>query len=370
MSPASPPEPQPRRRTRARARTDGVTIEEVARRASVSVATVSRALRGLPNVAPSTRSRVEQVARDLNYQVDTYASRLATGRSDTVGLAVPNINNWYFAQVAAGVEAVLSDAGMDVLLHSVDDSAGRTRLLSNLSAMRRRLDGLILIDVLLTPAEIRALAADPIHVVTVGQRTEEFPSVTVDNRGAARAATRHLLHLGHHRIGLIGGPTRSSLPFDVPGHRRQGYVEALLEADIEYHANLEADGNFSVKGGSEAMVHLMTEARPPTAVFALSDEMAMGALKSAADLGLRVPDDVSIVGFDDHELAAVFDLTTIHQDPEWQGASAGRLLLGLDDEPPPEVAHVVGETRLLVRGTTGRWDERHTGAAPSSSERH
>ncbi len=342
----------PRRRTRTRTRADGITIEEVARRANVSVATVSRALRGLPNVAPSTRSRVEQVARDLDYQVDTYASRLATGRSDTVGLAVPNINSWYFAQVAAGVEAVLADAGMDVLLHSVDDGAGRTRLLSAQSSVRRRLDGLILIDVLLTPGEIRTLAADPVHVVTVGQQTDEFPSVTVDNRRAALAATRHLLELGHRRIGLIGGSTHTSLPFDVPGHRRQGYVEALLDAGLDYHADLEANGGFSVKGGSEAMVHLMSEARPPTAVFALSDEMAMGAIKAARDLGLHVPEDVSIVGFDDHDLAKVFELTTVRQDPEWHGATAGRLLLGLGDEPAPEVAHVVGGTRLLVRSTT------------------
>jgi DNA-binding LacI/PurR family transcriptional regulator len=334
-------------------RADGVTIEQVARRANVSVATVSRALRGLPNVAPSTRSRVEQVARDLDYQVDTYASRLATGRSDTVGLAVPNINSWYFAQVAAGVEAVLADAGMDVLLHSVDDGEGRSRLLSGQSSVRRRLDGLILIDVLLTAAEIRTLAADPVHVVTVGQRTEDFPSVTVDNRQAALTVTRHLLGLGHRRVGLIGGSVRTSLPFDVPGHRRQGYVEALLEAGLDYHADLEADGGFSVKGGSEAMVHLMSESRPPTAVFALSDEMAMGAIKAATDLGLQVPGDVSIVGFDDHELAGVFGLTTVRQDREWHGATAGRLLLGLTDDPSPEVAHVVGETRLLVRSTTG-----------------
>lgn len=342
----------PRRRTRTRSRADGVTIEQVARRANVSVATVSRALRGLPNVAPSTRSRVEQVARDLDYQVDTYASRLATGRSDTVGLAVPNINSWYFAQVAAGVEAVLADAGMDVLLHSVGDGAGRGRLLSGQSSVRRRLDGLILIDVLLTATEIRTLAADPVHVVTVGQWTDEFPSVTVDYRAAALAATRHLLGLGHRRIGLLGGSAHTSLPFDVPGHRRQGYVEALLEAGLGYHADLEADGGFSVKGGAEAMVHLMSAARPPTAVFALSDEMAMGALKAASDLGLRVPEDVSVVGFDDHELARVFGLTTVRQDPEWHGATAGRLLLGLREEPTPEMGHVVGETRLLVRSTT------------------
>lgn len=328
------------------------SIEDVAQRAGVSVATVSRALRGLPNVAPSTRSRVEQVARDLDYHVDTYASRLATGRSDTVGLAVPDISTWYVAQVAAGVEAVLADAGLDVLLHSVDDPAGRTRLLSGESSVRRRLDGLILIDVLLTPAEIRTLAADPVRVVTVGQHTDDFPSVTVDNRSAARIAVRHLVELGHERIGLIGGSARTGLPFDVPGHRRQGYVEALLEAGLDYHADFEANGGFSVKGGSEAMVHLMSEARPPTAVFALSDEMAMGAIKAAKDLGLRVPEDVSIVGFDDHELARVFGLTTVRQDPEWHGATAGRLLLGLDDEPAPEIAHVTGDTRLLVRSTT------------------
>ncbi|MCO8128926.1 LacI family transcriptional regulator [Acidimicrobiia bacterium EGI L10123] len=346
------PTDAPKRRTRTRTRADAITIEEVARRANVSVATVSRALRGLPNVAPSTRSRVEQVARDLSYQVDTYASRLATGRSDTVGLAVPNINSWYFAQVAAGVEAVLADAGMDVLLHSVGDGAGRARLLSGQSPVRRRLDGLILIDVLLTATEIRTLAADRVHVVTVGQWTEEFPSVTVDNRAAALAATRHLLDLGHRRIGLIGGSAHTSLPFDVPGHRRQGYVEALLEASLDYHADLEANGGFSVKGGSEAMVHLMSESRPPSAVFALSDEMAMGALQAAGDLGLAVPGDVSIVGFDDHELARVFGLTTVRQDPEWHGATAGRLLLGLGDDPPPEISHVVGDTRLLVRSTT------------------
>lgn len=351
MTPAEPA-PGARRRPRTRSRPDGVTIEEVARRANVSVATVSRALRGLPNVAPSTRSRVEQVARDLDYQVDTYASRLATGRSDTVGLAVPDISTWYFAQVAAGVEAVLADAGMDLLLHSVEDGGGRARLLSSQSSVRRRLDGLILIDVLLSPAEIRTLAAGRGQVVTVGQRTDDFPSVTVDNRSAAKLATRHLLELGHERIGLIGGSTHTALPFDVPGHRRQGYVEALLEAGLDYHADLEADGGFSVAGGSEAMAHLMTESRRPTAVFALSDEMAMGALKTARDLGLDVPGDVSVVGFDDHDLAPVFGLTTVRQDPAWHGATAARLLLTRQDDRSGEVAHVVGETHLLVRSTT------------------
>lgn len=351
MTPTDPP-PSPRRRTRARTRPEGVTIEEVARQANVSVATVSRALRGLPNVAPATRSRVEQVARDLSYQVDSYASRLARGRSDTVCLAVPNINTWYFSEVAAGVESVLADAGMDVLLRSVHDSDDRARLLAGQSSVRRRVDGLVLIDVLLTPSEIHALAADHPHVVTVGQRTDEFPSVTVDDRGAAADATRYLLALGHERIGLIGGTADGSLPFDVPGHRRQGYLAALAEAGVDHDPGLEADGGFSVKGAAEAMAHLMRPERRPTAVFALSDEMAMGALWSASDLGLRVPEDVSVIGFDDHELAAVFGLTTVRQEPEWQGATAARLLLGMDGQPAGHVEHVVAETHLIERATS------------------
>ena len=249
--------------------------------------------------------------------------------------------------------STFADAGLDVLLYSVADAAGRTRLLADASPVRRRLDGLVLIDVLLSRDEITRLAGEHAHVVTVGQRTEEFPSVTIDNHGAALAATRHLLHLGHTRLGLIGGGDHSPLPFDVPGRRRQGFFDALAEAGVEHHAELVANGGFSVRGGAEAMVHLMTASKPPTAVFALSDQMAMGAIKTVHDLGLRVPDDVSIVGFDDHELSVVTRLTTIHQDPQWQGASAGRLLLGLDDEPEPEARHVTGDVRLVIRGSTG-----------------
>lgn len=345
--------PEPRRRSRSlRPRTEGVTIEEVARRANVSVATVSRALRGLPNVAPSTRLRVEEVARELNYRVDTYASRLATGRSDTVCLAVPNIDSWYFSKVAAGAEAVLAGAGLDVLLHSVDDGAGRARLLSSASPIRRRLDGLVLIDVLLAPAETAALAADGVRVVTVGQRTEEFPSVTVEDRAATAAATSHLLELGHREIALIGGSSGTALPFDVPANRRQGHVDALAAHGIEGRPELEVDGNFSVEGGTEAMQHLLGRDVRFTAVVALSDEMALGAMRAAIAAGLRIPEDLSIVGFDDHDLSVVFDLTTVRQRPSWQGAAAGRLLLEIGADPETPAAHLVGETELVRRGTT------------------
>lgn len=353
MSDDTTPVP-PRRARNPRPRTGVATIEDVAAAAGVSVATVSRALRGLPNVAASTRTRVEEVAQQLDYQVDTYASRLATGRNDTVGLAVPHIANWYFSEVAAGAERVLAGAGLDVLLYSVGDASGRRRLLSGPSALRRRLDGLVLIDVLLSAEEVAGLAADGSTVVTVGQDTGEFSSVTIDDQAAAADAVRHLVSLGHTRIALIGSPQATPLPYDVPTERRAGYRDALAEAGLAVDPALEVPGDFTFTCGYEAMRLLLELPEPPTAVFATSDHMAMGAIRLMEERGLDVPADVSVVGFDDQELAAVFELTTVRQDPRWQGESAGRLLLDhLAAAGGSPRSHLLGRTELVVRRTTG-----------------
>ena len=354
MSPTGEPTERRRRARAARPRdSEAVTIEQVARHAGVSVATVSRALRGLPNVAAPTRARVEEVALELNYQPDTYASRLATGRNDTIGLALPHVDGWYFSRVAAGAEAVLAGAGLDVLLYAVGDLDGRRRLLAGPSAIRRRMDGLVLIDVLLTEEETASLAREGANVVTVGQHTDAFPSVTVDEHGAAVTAVHHLVGLGHTRIGFIGTPEETPLPFDVPARRCAGYRAALTAAGIEHDPRLERTGDFRVASGYRAMTELLALPDPPTAVFAISDEMALGALRAAADHGRTVPDDVSIVGFDDHHFAEVYGLTTIRQDPRWQGETAGHLLLGQAADPEHASRHPVGEAQLVIRDSTG-----------------
>jgi len=300
---------------------------------------------------------VEAVAAELNYRVDQYASRLASGRNDTVGLAVPTIGGWYFSQVAAGVEAVMAERGLDVLLYSIEDERGRQRLLSQLAPTRRRLDGIVLIDVLLTDDEVEWLDDETLTVVTVGQRTGPFPSVTIDNVGAARAATRHLIDLGHRDIALIGGPIQSGLTFSVPEQRRHGFCEELAEAGIAMRSRWEFDGGWSVTGGAEAMGALLDGIDPPSAVFVASDEMAMGAMRAADDRGVRVPEDLSIIGFDDHDLAELFGLSTVVQDPAGQGAAAARLLLdSLDDDGTAsshQPFHVVSPTPLAPRRTTG-----------------
>ncbi len=333
-----------------------VTIEDVAADAGVSVATVSRALRDLPNVAPSTRERVRAVADGLGYRAHPHASRLAAGRTMTIGMAVPILGTWYFSQVIAGAEAVLSERGYDLLLMSCDSEERRRRLLAGDGGFAGRVDGIVLVDLPLSEAEAEQLVEDGRAAVTVGHRTEAVPSITIDNRSAAAMATRHLLHLGHTEVGLIWAPSETSLRFDVPAQRRVGYLQALEEFGLRARPEREVAGDFSIDGGAEAMSELLAAGQPPTAVFAISDEMGFGALRMSRDLGLRVPQDISIVGFDDHEVSEVIGLTTMRQPVVDFGAIAARALLAQLEGAASSVEHVVSPTRLVVRTTSARLD--------------
>jgi LacI family transcriptional regulator, repressor for deo operon, udp, cdd, tsx, nupC, and nupG len=332
----------------------GVTIDDVARRAGVSVATVSRALRSLPNVSAATRHKVEAAAAELDYHIDRTASRLATGRTETVGVVVPMLDAWYFSRVMSGIEAILSEAGYDVLVTSVTDEAARHRLASGNAPLRKRVDGLIFVDVLLTPDEISALDQTSLHIVTVGQRTGAFPAVTIDNRGAARDLVAHLVDLGHRRVGFVAGGPAADLPFSVPGERRDGYADGLDKAGVGHDEGLEVWTGFTLAQGAAAARQLLEMPDAPTAIFAASDVLAFGALQAARELGRAVPGELSVAGFDDREVSSAMDLTTVHQDPAAQGRAAAALLL---EEPArrdhSETLHeIVAETRLVLRGTT------------------
>lgn len=328
-----------------------VTIDDVAARAGVSVATVSRALRGLPNVALSTRDRVLAVAEELRYYPDPHASRLASGRTHTIGLAVPQISQWYFSQVIAGVESALSAAGYDLLVYGASTPSDRARLVSDALPMRNRVDGVILVDLFVPPDEAAGWAARGVRLVTIGHRADPFPAVTVDDRAASAVAVRHLINLGHREIAIIGGQTDDIFRFTVPHERRYGYEDALREGGLPIRVDLHVLGNFSIEGGTEAMNQLLAISRPPTAVFAMSDEMAFGAIAAVRDHGLRVPEDISVVGFDDHEMAGVMGLTTIKQPAVDHGVRAARLILdAIGGALGPRVE--VMPTKLVVRATT------------------
>lgn len=339
---------------RPRASSDGGSLNDVAERAGVSTATVSRALRGLPRVSEQTRARIVAIADELGYVISPSASRLASGHTHAVGVVVPSIDRWFFGQVIIGLERELRTQGYDLLLYNLGGDTGRDRFFAEMP-VRRRVDALLVLSLPLTDAEVARLRALHVPVGLVGASVESFSCVRIDDVAGAMMAVRHLVNLGHRDIALISGGTDVPMHFTTPLDRRRGYLQVLAEAGIEYDPALEAAGDFTMAGGEQAMSQLLGGSRRPTAVFALSDEMAFGAMRALRRSGLRVPDDVSVVGFDDHDMADLLDLTTVAQPVVEQGVAVARLLLDqLAVGPHNEVARPVVSlpTRLVVRGST------------------
>ncbi len=326
----------------------GVTIDDVAREAGVSLATVSRALRGLPNVAPETRRRVQEVADRLGYRADPSASRLAAGRSRTIGLLAGGIHSWYAGRVLAGVEAVLAERGYDLLL-SIVVRDHPSALVDRVVSMEKRADALLLLDLFVEDEEVEAMAASFDVVVTAGSRTARFDSLVIDNFEAARQVARHLARLGHERVAMIDGDPGVAIEYSAAFERARGFRAGLAEQGLDVMET--AFGGFTTQGGTEAALRLLTAKVTPTAIFAFSDEMAFGVLKAAESLGLSVPGGLSVVGFDDHDLANLLDLTTVRQDVVELGALAARRVLA-QLEDPSTALHEVIPTTLVVRGST------------------
>ena len=330
------------------------SIEDVARQAGVSIATVSRALRGLPDVAASTRDRVLAAAAELNYVASPFAARLASGRTTTVGLVVPFVNRWFFAEVISTVETALRQAGFDLLLYNLGDEKGRSRFF-DVMPMRKRVDGVLVASIVLDDAEFDALTELKRPVGLLGLEREGVLSTRIDDVAAARTAVDHLVGLGHRRIGLIGGDTDDPMAFTPPLHRRDGYRDALQAVGLDADPDLEVLGYFTVDGGRAATRHLLARDDRPTAIFAESDEMAYGALREIRDAGLRVPDDIAVIGFDDQPFSDLMDLTSLRQPVAEQALDITTRLLALiaeDGEETPFDPSVVLPTELVVRGST------------------
>jgi LacI family transcriptional regulator, repressor for deo operon, udp, cdd, tsx, nupC, and nupG len=311
-------------------------IVDVARRAGVSVATVSRALRNMPNVSETTRDRVLRAAAELHYAASPLASGLVTGRVRAVGVVMPYAGRWFFAEVLRGIEEALRDHGYDLVLHVLADSGRRDDFFASLP-VRRRVDAILVVALPLAEREVEVLRTLHVPLACVGEPVPGLHAELIDNVGAARLAVQHVVNLGHRRIACIGGDMRGPERFSVPGLRHQGYREALEEAGLPIHAEWERDGCFTARGGERAMTELLSQpGGRPTAVFCQSDEMAFGALRALRHSGLRCPDDVSVVGLDDHELSETFDMTTVAQPVLAQGAVAARWVVSrIEGSPGP-----------------------------------
>jgi LacI family transcriptional regulator, repressor for deo operon, udp, cdd, tsx, nupC, and nupG len=326
------------------------TVRDVAALAGVSAATVSRVLRGNPAISQATRERVEAAAAELGYVLPPTASDRAR-----VAVVTPYIDRWYFAHVLDGVERVFADKGFLLIVHRVVDLDDRRRALLG-DIPRREADGVLLVNVAPAPDEAALLAERRVPIVLLGAALPGVARVGIDDLAAARTATAHLLELGHRRIAMVGGRPYERIPFTAPLERRRGFLLAHKEAGVAWDPNLEVSADFTTRGAQRVAMGLLDRPQPPTAVFAASDEMAFGVMAAARHLGIRVPEDLSVVGIDDHDVSESLGLTTVAQPVRALGELAALQLAGLitHSTRSDPAQSVTVPTLLVVRTSTAR----------------
>lgn len=336
-----------------------VTIRELARRSGVSVGTVSRALNGYADVRPETRERIMRLASELDYTPAAAARSLVTQRSHVIGVFMetgeghPDLQHPFFHEVLGGLKQRVGGEGFDLLLFASERPGGGYGPHDYLKRARHHnVDGCALIGLDPDDDEVRRLVRGEIPCVAIdmqleGPRTEVVMS---DNEAGAATAVRHLHALGHRRIATITGMIDSRPGVD----RLRGYRAAIQELGLAYRDEYVRYGDFYAESGREQTAQLLALDEPPTAIFAAADMMAIGAVRAASQAGLSVPGDLSIVGFDDIQLAPHVNppLTTLRQDKLGLGAAAGDALVariaGDPDRPPLRTLPV----ELVVRGST------------------
>jgi LacI family transcriptional regulator len=340
-------------------RGDRVTIRELAHLSGVSVGTVSRALNGYADVSPDTRERIMRLARELDYTPAAAARSLVTQRSHVVGVFLetgeghPDLQHPFFHEVLVGLKNEIGAQGYDLLLFASEHPGNGYGAHSYLMrAQHHSVEGVALMGVDREDAEVRRLTRSGLPCVGVdvaldGPATEYVMS---DNGAGSAEAVDHLHALGHRRIAHITGLMESRPGVD----RLRGYRDALRHRGLAFRDEYVAYGDFYVESGRHAMARLLDLDEPPTAVVAASDLMALGAIRAVAERGLSVPDDVSIVGFDDIQLAGHVQppLTTLRQDKSGLGAQAGRALRRLIAGDPAVPEAMTLPVELVVRAST------------------
>lgn len=327
------------------------TIADVASRAGVSKATASRALSGAGYVSESTKSRVRAAAAELGYVPSAGAVGLATGRTQNVGVVMPYVNRWFFAEVLEGIQQALLERGLDLTLYDAKPGTdGRARIFDDFLA-RKRFDGLIAVGLEPVDHELERLTRIDRPIVSVVGSSELTSVVAVDDADAARRATEHLIALGHRDIAFVGGAPESHWAH-VDQERLAGYRHAMREAGLSQFAR-HAHSEVTLPDGYAASADLLSDTRRrPTAIVGVCDEVAIGAIIAARRLGIQVPSALSVVGIDDHEFADMFALTTLQQVPREQGRAAVGVLLSEIAEPGRARTELRLPARLVVRSST------------------
>jgi LacI family transcriptional regulator len=324
-----------------------VTIRDVADRAGVSVATVSKVINDRYGISAATVARVQAVIEELGYESSLVARSLRNSRTNVVGVLVSDIEP-FSAELIKGVARALRGTGYELIVYSAggkspDHVGWENRALSRLGGTL--IDGALLV----TPTVVGPSFGAPVVAVDPHTGSDEVPTVDSDNRHGAVLATQHLLDLGHRRIGFVGGRT----DLESGRLRELGYRETLQRAGLDPDPSLVRNASYEADEAHAATVELLSLAEPPTALFAANDLSAIAAMDAAASQGLRVPDDLSVVGFDNVPESAMStpQLTTVHQPIQQMGERAVEILVGLLAGRAPDAMHVTLPTRLVERAS-------------------
>lgn len=329
-----------------------LTMKDIAEKAGVSVATVSRVLNNTKPVSSELKKKVLDIVKETGYKPNALARSLIKQRTGTIGVIIPDMDNETFADLIKGIELITDKNDYVILVTNTMGEVKKELEMFNLFE-EKRLDGIIFSGVSLTEKHIDFFDKYEIPTVVVGQTFKklDFPSVTIDNFQAAFDITEYLIKFGHENIAMIRGPL-----YDMQAGKERllGYKTALRENDYPVNKDFIIQGDFTIKSGYKAMEKIWRNELKPTAIFSASDKMAIGALNYCLDNGLKVPEDISIAGFDDMELATAVRpaLTTIHQDQVEKGIKTAEILLELIEKEGKESYNIQLPYTLIERDST------------------
>ena len=325
------------------------TLRDVARLAGVSHQTVSRVINGSEDVLPETRAIVESAIEQMGYRPNAIARSMARGQTHTLACISPNLTDYTFASVIEGAEVEARQHDYFMLSSSASDPQAFRALVDELVG-HRRVDGLIVINPY-ADERFQYIPKDfPLVFVGASAHEKNICSVSLDDEKVAYEATRHLITLGHTKIALVTGPMEE----DCSQDRTEGYQRALQEAGIAFDKTMVIEGDWSASSGQNALLSFVEQGRVPSAVFAQNDRMAMGVLRAARDINLKVPSQLAVIGVDDMPLSSYFDppLTTMRQDMPRIGQEATRMLLDIIKKKSTAMRDLKLPAELVIRWST------------------
>jgi DNA-binding LacI/PurR family transcriptional regulator len=336
------------------AKTMSTTIRDVAQKAGVGLATVSRVLNNSPLVSEATRQRVLDTIRELNFVPNPTARRLSLGKTQSIAVIVPFFTRPSFVERLRGVENTLAESEYDLIIYNVETSERRGTYFRSVPR-RERADGVLIISLSPREEDLPYLVNSPVPVVLVDANHPSLAMlsrVVVDDIAGGRQAVQHLIDLGHRRIGYICDPFETPFNFTASYDRYQGYLQALKAAKIPFCQEYHRWGEHGRYEARRLGCEMLALPERPTAIFAASDTQAMGVLEAAQDLNLRVPEDLSVIGYDDIEVAEYLGLTTMRQLLFESGRRGVELLLDRLENPEASPVCEVLPVGLIKRRTT------------------